>query len=745
MFLYAVLYGKIIQNSIYGGVSLSSLYNGPSDGVDGVVNGYVDYAEEIIIRRAIPDLRDGQKRVTRRILYSADKHKTGYLRKCIPVVGDATALHPHGDGSVYGALCLMTDENGSCNVPLFHGMGNLGKSYGVKPAAMRYPKVMINDYALNDLFKDKIAMDLVQSEEGDGEEPKVLNAVYPIVLVNGASGIAVATGTRMPSFNLIDVLNLTIKYVKTKDLSYEDIIIPDFPTGGVLVCDKKEITKIVLTGKGKLKIRAKVEIVGSEIQVKELPYGKSVVGVVKAINERKGEINGLVSAIQTMGRDSDALLTITCRSKRVVEDVLLKLYQSNILQNFFSSNILVINDDKPEILGVHGIIERWYTWRCKVLEKKFNLLINGIQEEKLRIKWFIDIVNNPELKENFVLTMARKGKKAAVELLLDTYPDIPNEVINWITGISITSFHTGGSYATRYQNLCDNEEEWKNNLADLDSYIIDELSQLVVERQKDFPRKMEVSYKDYKFSKISESTEIEDDSYCVYTLKKDGFLSKTRSFVSGGNLFEIEAYANSVLIGFDNYGRLLRVIGKEIPFTGYDESGVYLPKYFGAEDIPEEFDYKILYLCLLDGSKKTLVYRDGYIGFFDTSEYLGKKNIRVVSTGVCPAVNDKLLHVFEEDETPDMLMLADDSRDKLKIGIVILEDVPERSRTSRAKVLQGTNINTKYLKGFNWLDLAKCMNDPDSYVGKLKIFKGQFYGDVELEDGFYLDICKDIE
>ena len=92
-----------------------------------------------------------------------------------------------------------------------------------------------------------------------------------------------------------------------------------------------------------------------------------------------------------------------------------------------------------------------------------------------------------------------------------------------------------------------------------------------------------------------------------------------------------------------------------------------------------------------------------------------------------------------------MLMLADDSRDKLKIGIVILEDVPERSRTSRAKVLQGTNINTKYLKGFNWLDLAKCMNDPDSYVGKLKIFKGQFYGDVELEDGFYLDICKDIE
>ena len=228
---------------------------------------------------------------------------------------------------------------------------------------------------------------------------------------------------------------------------------------------------------------------------------------------------------------------------------------------------------------------------------------------------------------------------------------------------------------------------------------------------------------------------------------KSGFLTKDRYKRTGDDVFAvIPAQANSILIGFDNYGRVLRVVGSEIPFTGSD-NGVYLPKYFGVEsEVEQQFDYRILYLGLLDGSKKTLVYRDGYIGFFDTSEFLGKKNIKIVANGVCTAVRDQLLEIYEEDEVPEYLLLADDTSDKIKLGVVVMNTVPERSRTSRAKVLSGNNINTKYLKGFYGLGLAQFIENPDAYIGKLKVFKGEWYGEPEeVEDGFYLEYCKDIK
>ena len=126
----------------------NELYNGSSDGFQSITDGYVEYSREVISRRAIPDLRDGLKPVNRRILYTAHKSNQKQLQKCVSVVGDAVKLHPHGDGSVYGAMVLMTDSNGSWNVPVFKGQGNLGHVYSSDPpAAARYPKVMLNKNA----------------------------------------------------------------------------------------------------------------------------------------------------------------------------------------------------------------------------------------------------------------------------------------------------------------------------------------------------------------------------------------------------------------------------------------------------------------------------------------------------------------------------------------------------------------------------------------------------------------------
>lgn len=725
---------------------MSDIYNGPSKGFGTLVNGYLDYSEEVLLRRAVPELRDGMKLVQRRILYKMFCAKmTTSLVKSPVVTGDALKIHPHGDSSVYNAMCLMTDENGSNNISYIHGFGNLGKCYSsLKPAHQRYTKVMLNEFA-NDLFKDQDVMELVPSEEGDGMEPKVLNTMYPVVLVNGAMGIAVGAGTTIPSFNFNDVLELTIKRIKNGELTVDDAIVPDFPTGGVLVCDREEIAKIMMTGIGKLKVRARVEIEGADILVKEVPVGKSAEGIAKAVNT--SEIKDVKSATVTLGRNAPAHVIISCKTKRAVENVLMQLYQKDILQNTFSSNILVVNDGKPELLGVFEVINEWYAWRKSVLKTKFERLIKDAQVEKHQLSSLMYVINNEGIKDEFVRRATKEGKQSALSYLREIVPDITNGECDWIYERGLGVFHRGGTYATRLSNLIESEKAWIKYLANPAEYIISELEGLLQQRRGMFPRKTEISYKAYRFSKIKDASEIEDDSFCVYTLTKNGFLIKDRVPREDENTFlTIKARANSILIGFDNYGRVLRVVGSEIPFTGID-NGTYLPKYFGVEsDVEQEFGYRILYLCELDGSKKTLVYRDGYVGFFDTSEFLGKKNIKIIANGVCTAVRDQLLEIFEEDEVPEYLLLADDTSDKIKLGVVVMDSVPERRRTSRAKVLSGNYINTKYLKGFNGLELAGFIENPDSLIGKLKVFKGEWYGEPEeVEDGFYLEYCKDIE
>lgn len=723
------------------------IYQGPSEGFTELTDGYVDYGEEVIIRRAIPDLRDGQKLVNRRILYAMYLNRKDYLQKSVTMVGKVMEFHPHGDASAYGSMSLMTDENGSYNVPPLIGDGNFGKvGMSFKPAHMRYTKVQLHPNTIKDFFEDVDVMDMVMSEEGNELEPSVLNAIYPAVLVNGANGVAVAAGVKLASFNFKDVLELTIKYLRNGELTLDDMIYPDFPGGGVMVCNKEEIAKIMLTGRGKVKIRAKVEIAGSEIIVREIPVGKFGESIVSKINN--SDITGVRDAATTLSKDEETgYVTIGCKNKKIVEEVLMRLYQKNILQSTFSSNILVINNGKAEILGVYGIIEKWCEWRETVVVKKIANIIKGIKDTLRTYKPFIQLIDNKELKDKFVDTITHVGKAEAIQILMDELDDCDIDVAKWIAKRSIDTFRTGGNYSNEYESLVKDLAHWESLQECPKDYIIEQLEELLATRGNNYPRRTELTFKDYKFSKITDSSEVVDDSSCVYTIMKNGFMIKSRNTIERSDvLVNIRAQANSILIGFDNYGRVLRISGEDVQYTPVGSDGLYLPRYFGVGDEAEQFGYKILYMCPLDGSKKMLVYRDGYIGFFDTSEYYGKKLINVVNQGVCLAVRDKLLEIYEEDQIPECLLLADDTGNKVKIGVVVTSTVPERSRLSRAKVLScGGEINTKYLKGFNGMGLATFISEPDDYVGKLKVFKGTWYGDPgEVEDGYYLDMCKDL-
>ena len=734
---------------------MSDLYNGNSESFEFVTQCYMDYANEVICRRAFPDLRDGQKKVTRRIIYSAYMNKKPTMQKCIPFVSDAVKLHPHGDQAVYGAFTLMTDENGSCNMPLFEGLGNLGKVYSSKtPADMRYPKARVGKN-LEDFFRDKEVMELVPAEEGEGEEPEVLNAIYPIVLVNGTMGIAVSVATRVPSFNFGDVVDLTIKKLRDGKLGVTDVIVPDFPTGGVLVRDDTELAKIMATGKGKIKVRARVEIEGNQILVKEVPYGKTVESIKKLVDDSGMKEISFCSI--TVGRNAPALLTIECKTKKVVEYVLMELYRRNILQSSYSSNIIVTEKEVPYILGVHGIIDRWCAWRKSVVVAKCDKIIKRATEERDLLTYIKILIDDVESCVKYTEVYVREGKGAARNYLKEFFSKHFEEVdmssVEWILDRKLSSMSRNATtYLKRYSDLEETIKQYSHDREHPDEYIIRELEELKKEKQGQYERRTEITYNDYKFSKISDSEVIEDTTPCVWTLRKDGFLMKTRDsrrdsikpLEDGSDpiMCEFRGCANDVLIGFDNFGRILRVVGSEIPYTAYGENGVYTPRYF---DAAFQENYRVLYLSVLDGSKKLLVYRDGYMGLLDTSEFVGKRNTKIISKGVNTAVMDKLLEVYEEDEIPMEMVCADDTTGVDRLGVCVLAEVGFRGRLSRTKIFPG-DVNISYLKGCNEMELYSYLERPDLYAGKYRRLTTKILGDPEeLLDGRYLGICKDLD
>lgn len=713
------------------------LYKGNSVGFAQLCDGYGDYAEEVISNRALPDIRDGLKPVGRRIIYTAYNMKIKDFVKSLRLQGQTSTIHPHGETSVYEAMCLMTDKNGSYNVPIFTGQGNFGVVYSKDPAAAaRYTE--LKSSSVIDLYmRDMDACNFVPDEIGDGVEPEVLPVRFPASLVNGSSGLAVSVSTNIPSFNFHDVIDATCHYLKHG--SFSEPIIPDFPTGGIIVNNKSEMLKIYNTGKGKIKVRAKVEINGKHILVKEVPFGKTVQSIEQMI--KNSEIYGISDVRNAVGLKSTDLIDITCKSKSVVQDVLKVLYGQRILQNTISSNMVFVESKKPIIGGVCDVIVRWVSWRKKVCTLKFTKLLDSIKVELEDLDYFIRLISNDEWRDTFVDKAIHKNKVEALGYLSEIFPDIPEGTKDWIYKRSLPSFNNGGRYLNRYNELKELRDTYQSYLDDIGMYIYQDLQELQQETQGMFLRKSEVTDKDYIFSKISDK-EYVDDSYCTYIFTKDGFLKKTRDGVKDNESdVVIEGYANSTLIGFDNMGMIIRIAGEEIPFTKANEKGIYIPRYLGFDLTSYEDEYKILYLDLLQGKKLMLLYTTGYVSFLDFNEFIGKKRIKVVQNGVSPYVGTELLDIIDVTEgLPEFVTFYEYvGGTKEKIGIANLTNFStDFSRKSRRRLVSGSeNISSYALMSYH--DLINFVSNSAYYTGKMKYLKeddlvhkeGYDYGFVE--------------
>ena len=370
---------------------------------------YLDYAMSVIVSRALPDVRDGLKPVHRRILYAMKEG--GYdwtrpYRKSARIVGDVMGqFHPHGDSPIYDSMVRMAQDF-SMRLPFIDGQGNFGSMDGDPPAAHRYTEARLAKSAeglLRDI--DKETVDFVANYDETSEEPSVLPAEFPNLLVNGAGGIAVGMATNIPPHNLGEVIDGCLAFIENRELTIEELLNiipgPDFPTGGIIL-GKMGIRDAYMTGRGSIVMRAKAEI--QEIRkdrmaivVSEIPYQVNKARLLERIGEvvRDKVIEGIADLRDESDRDG-VRMVIELKRDAVGEVVLSQLYRHTSMQTSFGVNMLALNGGRPEQLNLKDIISAFVTFREEVVTKRTTFLLRKARERAHILAGLLVALNNIE-------------------------------------------------------------------------------------------------------------------------------------------------------------------------------------------------------------------------------------------------------------------------------------------------------------------------------------------------------------
>ena len=437
---------------------------------------FIAYAMAVNKSRAIPDVRDGLKPVHRRILFSM--HEMGLYndkayRKCARIVGDCMGkYHPHGDSSVYDALVRLAQEF-TISFPLVDGHGNFGSVDGDGAAAMRYTEARLTKLAaemLKDL--DKETVDFIPNFDGSEEEPTVLPARYPNLLVNGADGIAVGMATNIPPHNLAEVVDGAIAMIDNPEITVDELMeyipAPDFPTGG-LIMGRSGIKKAYRTGQGNLVIRSRCEIeeygtganTRSRIIVTEIPYQVNKALLIKTIADmvKDKRLEGISDIRDESDRDG-LRIVIECKKDANAQVVLNTLYKKTKLQ--ISDGIILLalveNGTEPKTLNLQEILYHYLQHQKEVITRRTRFELNKTAERAHIIAGLVLALANVD--EVIKIIKGSADKNAAVEGLTSAF-ELDEKQANAILEM-------------RLQRLTSLEvEKLKDELAALEATIVD--------------------------------------------------------------------------------------------------------------------------------------------------------------------------------------------------------------------------------------------------------------------------------
>ena len=498
---------------------------------------YIDYSMSVIVSRALPDVRDGLKPVHRRILYDMSAELNLYsdkpTRKSARIVGDVLGkFHPHGDSSVYDAMVRLAQE-WSMRYPLVDGQGNFGSMDGDSPAAMRYTEARmkkITDEVMADI--DKETVDWTLNFDDTIPEPTVLPTKIPLLIVNGASGIAVGMATNMAPHNLSEVVDACCAYVDNPEITGEELLQyvkgPDFPTGGIIY-GYEGVKEAMLTGRGRVVMRAKTEIEhtpsGREcIVITEIPYminkAEMIKKIADMINDKK--IDG-ISYINDESDRNGLRIIIILKHDAVASVVLNTLFKNTPLQTSFAVNNIALVNGRPQLLTMRDLIRHFIDHRHDVVVRRTRFDKRKAEERLHIVKGLLIAQDN--IDEIVRIIRSSKTPDEAKQTMMERFEldDIQASAIIEMRLRALTGLEHGKLVAER------------DELMALIAHLTEVLANVAMQMQivKDELLEIKEKYGDERRSQIvyaSEEFNPEDfyaDDDMVITISHMGYIKRT--------------------------------------------------------------------------------------------------------------------------------------------------------------------------------------------------------------------------
>lgn len=496
---------------------------------------YIDYSMSVIVARALPDVRDGFKPVHRRILYGMmgiGNTSTSPYKKCARVVGEVLGkYHPHGDGSVYGALVRMA-QDWNMRYTLVDGQGNFGSVDGDSPAAMRYTECRLSkmgEHIMDDLEKDTV--DMVSNFDDSLFEPSVMPTKIPNLLVNGGNGIAVGMATNMPTHNLREVIDGCCAYIDNPEIDtdglMEHIKAPDFPTGAYIY-GIQGVRDAYDTGRGRIVMRAKAEIetgdTHDKIVVTEIPYCVNKADLVKYIadlaNEKK--IEGISNVNDESGRQGMRIVVDVKRDANA-NVILNKLFKMTALQSSFSVNCIALVKGRPRLLTLKDCVKYFVEHRHDVTIRRTRFELAKAKDRAHILKALIVACDN--IDEVVHLIRASKTPQQAMENLMARFGfdevqarAIVDMRLGQLTGLNMDKLHQEFNELEKLiehlQAILDNPELCKQVMKE-------ELQE--VSRKYGDERRTEIKYSSEEFN----AEDFYPDDPVVITISHLGYIKRT--------------------------------------------------------------------------------------------------------------------------------------------------------------------------------------------------------------------------
>lgn len=622
---------------------------------------YIDYAMSVIVSRALPDVRDGLKPVHRRILYTM--YDGGYrpdagFYKCMRVVGDVMAhYHPHGDASVYDALARLV-QWWSMRYPLVTGQGNFGSPGNLGPAAPRYTECKMAPLAMEmtrDI--DEATVDFQDNYDGRAQEPTVLPARFPNLLVNGSEGIAVGMATRIPPHNLREVADGVQWYLDNPEATREELLEallvrikgPDFPTSA-LIMGRKGIEQAYRTGRGSIIQRAIVEV--EEIHnrtclvIKALPYQVNPDNLATKIAEltHGGQLQGIADIRdETSGRNGQRLVIVLKRDA-APQVVLNNLYKRTSLQESFPANMLALVDGVPRTLSLDGFVHYWVKHQLEVITRRTQFRLAKARERLHILEAYLKALD--ALDEVIALIRRSPTVDDARSGLVDLLQ------IDEIQANAILAMQLRRLAALERQKILDEHAEIRARVVDLQDILNSpsrqreiisvELAE-IADKYGDARKTAIVPYG----GDMSDEDLIPEETVVV-TITRDGFAKRTREDayrsqkrggkgVKGAQLREDDAVSHFFVTGthdwllfFTNRGRVYRAKAYQLPEGGRDARGQHVANLLAFQ--PDEEIAQVMRIGSYDDAEYlALATRSGLVKKTKLADYDSPRSAGIIA------------------------------------------------------------------------------------------------------------------